>query len=344
MKIVFSPKLVGSNKYVDIIINGLANREYEVFSLSELFSSYRIFFDVKIIHLNWFENISSIGGFLSKFFVLTTLFLFRKRIIWTIHNKQPHSNEFPVLSKIIMTLLLALSSRIIIHSHETNEVIKTYGHKYLKKTIYIPHPNYVGIYGEAGSEKKRRNDERLKLLFIGSVSPYKNIELLIDTVNRLGGSVLLTIAGRPVTSQYKKSISDRVGENKSIELDLRYIEDNKIGAMIAESDLLVLPYNTESSLNSGTVLLAFSYGRTVVCPAIGTILDYDSLENVLIYNYISEQDHREALFKTLQRAIDLHKGDKDIFERWGQEMLKIVEKNNSQDLIVEQYSQLYQSS
>lgn len=344
MKIAFYPISSKQNKYVEILSIGLGKRGYQFADMNDFLKSLGTFFDTKIVHLNWFENIEKATVFYKRLVLLINLLLIGKKIVWTVHNRTPHDGKFPRLSRIMMHLLFRFSSRVVIHSRLTEEVVKEYGEQYLKKAVYIPHPDYIGVYGHEGKNRRPASDDQLRLLFIGAVSPYKNIELLIDTVREIGGGDLhLTIAGRPRDAAYAEQITRRAAGSCSICLDLRFLDDSDLVRLIGESDILVLPYSQRSSLNSGTVILAFSYGKTVICPAIGTVLDYDSTRHMLVYDYHTPEEHVRQLKAALLKAIELFREDPEVFEKWGREVKAMVASKNDKEAVADQFDNLYRS-
>ena len=52
------------------------------------------------------------------------------------------------------------------------------------------------------------------------------------------------------------------------------------------ADVLVAPYNKESSLNSGTLWMAMSYKKSMILPRIGCVKDIPNYNDLLyVYNY-----------------------------------------------------------
>src|SRR5690606_14756598 len=341
-KIIFFPTTGDTNLYVNILVRGLKSRGNQIYSLKDSISSPRRFFQARLVHLNWFENIEVKSVFFKRVFLLLLFILTNKRIVWTIHNKIPHEDHFPRLTQIMMKLLFRFSDRLVIHSRSSLDVVRKYGGEYIRKTVYVPHPDYIGIYGPQTGNTF--SPARLKLLFVGAVNPYKNIELLIDTVKQLDNQKTeLVIAGKPKDAAYAQQITKRVGNHPSIRLDLRYLDDSDLVRLLGESDILVLPYDQRSSLNSGTVLLAFSYGKTVICPAIGTVTDYETTQPMLVYDYNSPAEHAEQLKSALVKAQMLHQKDPEIFRKWGKEVYGMVSRRNDKEAVVRQLDELYLS-
>src|SRR5690606_23346953 len=111
------------------------------------------FKSIKLVHLNWFENIDDSGffvalrSFLRKLTVLTILKLSRRPLVWTMHNRASHEKGLTFFSRIITWLLMHWCDRIIIHTHQSEALLAEWGGKIAKKAVYVPHPHFIGVYG-----------------------------------------------------------------------------------------------------------------------------------------------------------------------------------------------------
>src|SRR5690606_13884126 len=150
--------------------------------------------------------------------------------------------------------------------------------------------------------------------------------------------------GNPVTPAYRRKIAEMAAAAENIELRLEFIKDDEITDLIQQSDLLVLPYDLQSSLNSGTVILAFSNRKSVICPEIGTILDLGKTkENVLHYRYENVQEHLLKLTQTVQYALDLKEKDNSVFSSMGNRMYEYVALHHKKKLVGQKLIACYQS-
>lgn len=350
MKIAFEPKSNKSNKYIEIICDLLEERNCQLFALTDIFTNIQNFRSIKILHLNWFENLNGRFDFIKKIFLIIFLRMVGKKIVWVMHNKIPHDKTQLFFKKTIVKILMHFSASIIIHSRESEKLILEVSKKLKSKITYIPHPNYINSYErtlslEFSLEERKETPLQtrpINLLFVGVVKPYKNIELLIDTIKFFGQDAVLTIAGNPYSSDYKQSLIDRGKGAKNIIFDFRFIPDSELVNYIYKSDLLVLPYDYASSLNSGTAILAFSNKKTIVCPEIGTILDLQDKTNVLSYSYSSTEEHSIHLKSKIAEAIELNKENQNVFTVMGEKMFAEVETYNSQKLVGDDLVKLYQ--
>ncbi len=342
MKIVFYPYVAKNNMYTNIILEGLREKGVEIVPINRFFSNYK---EIQIIHLNWYENITGFMDFLKKSIKLLLFKVLGKKIFWTVHNKKPHDNENFFLQTTFMKLLTTVSDKIIIHSKISRNLFSNNSSKIIDKIVYLPHPEYIDVYGVL-REKKNKTTQRymLNLLFIGMVRQYKNLELLIDCVAEIKNDVELVIAGKPQDEEYVRKLKQLAGPNKNIKFHLAFLKDKEMINYIDECDLVVLPYNTESSLNSGTVILSFSYGKSVICPEIGTISDINDKSSLLTYSYQDNIEHKKILISLIKEAIALKNSTPTIFEKWGREMKDYVSIYHKKSQFIDNLVQFYYES
>ncbi|WP_134091966.1 glycosyltransferase [Olivibacter sp. XZL3] len=347
MKIIFNPPDNKENQYIRLMTAPLAASGIEICALDDFFSSYKHFKSIRLVHLNWFENVDdrsffvAFRSFFRKMVVLLAIKLGRKPLIWTMHNRSSHEKGLSFFSRTLTDLLIKWSDRIIIHSSASIDILRAQHPKVLSKLSYLPHPNFIGVYGPVIPSST--NSETLKLLFMGVIKPYKNIELLIKLATEFEREITLTIAGKPATEKYKEILARIANGAKNIDLQLRFIDDAEIPSLFGTADLLVLPYDLQSSLNSGTVILAFSYKKTVICPRIGTLSDLkEDADHVLTYSYSSPAEHEQMLRKKIAEAIRLKKEQPNIFTEKGERLFDYIQREHNNKQIGQQLIGLYQ--
>ena len=146
------------------------------------------------------------------------------------------------------------------------------------KVLYIPHGNYIDAYGPAradNSESQIRSREALGipvnatvLLALGALRPYKQLEMLIDAVHNAGmqaseeGAVHLVIAGKGIP-EYVQKLHTKVNDIPNIQLMSQFVPDTEIPTYFAAADYALFAHGA-SSLTSGAILLALSYGTPVI--------------------------------------------------------------------------------
>jgi len=267
-----------------------------------------------------------------------------QKIVWNVHNKIPHGTKNQDLSKSFMKHLSEVSDKIVIHSARTTDVISELcesNETVLKKVVYVPHPNYIGTYGEQKANRNLNND-KLKLCFFGAVKKYKNVELLISAVTELGfDDVELTIYGRCRPRNYAQSLRLLAEKNSNITMHFKFVNDSDIPEILAESHLLVLPYNLDSSLNSGATILAFSYGRTVLSSLTGTLEDVSDKSLFFAYSYNNPDEHKEELKKQIIAIRDKYKGNYNELLNLGEKCKNYVAEHNSIEEVSKQLKAVF---
>jgi glycosyltransferase involved in cell wall biosynthesis len=334
-------------KGVEITTEAIKKAGFEVVDKNYL---YHNFFKVKYMSFNWYENINEkhpYRSFIKKVILLFAYKITNKRILWTVQNKCPHDTNH-YLSIILMKLLIIFAVKIIILCDETINILEEINLPFVrfrKKVIKIPHPNYIGVYPSLHGyeeEKHLQTDKNnIRFLFLGGIRKYKNIEILIDAVNELNlNNITLTITGICQDEHYKRKLELLRKKNGRIELDLNYVDDDKIVLLIEKHDILVLPYDLKSSLNSGVIFLAFSNKKTVIAPLIGTLKEYSDKSFFYSYEYVTHDEHKNKLKETIIKVMFDVEKDQSILAKKGEVAFKIVEKDNSFSKIIELYKTL----
>lgn len=265
----------------------------------------KIFF-ADIYHLNWFDQSRDLASFFKRMFFLFALRLKKKKIVWTIHNIESHIAT-PSYNKLLFYFLARFST--IIHTMNLETVKIANLERFRNKIRMIPHGDYYDSYpdsdfdvrGHYGIEKSRRI-----FLFLGAIQPYKNVDVLIDAFGKTfeaESSPVLLVCGRVEPDYYLESIRRKLEGISSIVLDPRFIADGEMSAYVRSADILVAPYGFRSSLNSGTIPLAFSYGKTLICSDIPCVKDIQSEMDCLYhYHYSSRAEHVQVLSEKLSKA------------------------------------------
>lgn len=342
----YSPNIV-NNLYAVNVRRLIENAGYKTTSLKEVLKNPRLFVSCKVFNFNWFENVNSRKQYYAKSILLDFLHLSNKGIIYTLHNKKPHNDGANYWSGKMMKKMCSLSDRIVGLCPDTFSVVESIMPEATSKLVIIPHPNYIENYKNINCDTLRSeygfSADDLVFLFVGFVSPYKNLELLIDTFNEIKNpKIKLLIAGKPCDSEYREKLEKQIGESLNIRTDFRYIPDGEMASFYKTGDIVVLPYHKTSSLNSGAVYLTFSFGKTVICPDIGTINALKDTSFVYTYHYDDEKEHAGKLHEAIMRVCSDYENDPASVIQKGQKAYAYVEKEHEDRIIEEKYAELYQ--
>jgi glycosyltransferase involved in cell wall biosynthesis len=116
----------------------------------------------------------------------------------------------------------------------------------------------------------------VRLLFFGTIRPYKGLEVLVDAFDELAsvdpGSWRLTVVGE--SWEGWNLPLDKIARSRHTEhisLDNRYVADEELPSLFSRADLVVLPYLRASA--SGPLQLTMTAGLPVVVTAVGGLVE-----------------------------------------------------------------------
>lgn len=244
-----------------------------------------------IFHLHWpvetlvrHPNIWVVRLRVLLFWLLLKLSKWRgTKVMWTIHDEKPHVVLHPFLADWVQGRLVANTDGYInLCTASQTAVSHVLPGLARKHGFVIPHGHYRGYYPEQLSRVEARSQLNLApdthtLLYFGYISPYKNVPHLISTFRQLpvtAEPVTLLIAGRPDDEAMAQAVSSAAEGTDNIQLHLRFIKDEELQIFFKSADFVVLPF--EEILNSGSLILALSFDRSVIAPALGAVPNWQA--------------------------------------------------------------------
>ncbi|MCI9336170.1 MAG: glycosyltransferase [Lachnospiraceae bacterium] len=355
MNTIYSPYHLAFNSYSDLMVDALKKQGIRVERLGYARKHPGYLLSTKIINLNFFENFSkdftlpkAFAVYVLKSLFLTFCSLTHIKMIYTMHNKRQHDSRFPRFNRKLARKLIRKSSAIVSLCTEGKRILSSeYGDDILKKVVVIPHPAYTSVIQEATGERVRHVREKLgcgnKMLcvFLGAISPYKNIEMILKVAEEYESkNVVFLIAGNCQDKAYLHKLKGKQ-ISTNIKWDIRFVPDEEANCYVQAADLLLLPYNKVSSLNSGTVFLAASLGTTCVIPNIGSVQDFLQKEALYIYDYEDETEHYVNFKESVGKAIGDFETDYHCLTRLGGALRREMDRHHSVDIIGRKYATLY---
>lgn len=354
MKAVYYPTSSAENAFQHIVQSGLEAGGFEIESLDSYIKGRGK--APMPVFLNWYDDVSHGNGavciikYLRNSAVIARVLSRGGRIAYVVHNRQPHDSEGTVGFKLSLRLrrqLCRKASCIIVLCDETRNVLmRQLGEGAYDavsgKIVKVPHPTFTGAYGDSGRDYRCEFGiaaDKFLFVFSGLIRPYKGVEKVLDVAERfheLGYDAEFLIAGKCSSKDYEREISIRAGKLSNVHLCFGFIENEDIGCLMEASDALIQPYDIKSSLNSGSCYLAFSYGRTVVSPKIGSTMEFDS-GLTYTYEYSTDDGHRDAIIDAATRAYTDWLTDKAAFGDKGRELKRLVDNGNSCELTAQRY-------
>jgi beta-1,4-mannosyltransferase len=271
------PKI--SNPYCDLLY-----RNMEQFGASTAgFTPWRAIFEkYEIFHLHWPEYYlaqSAAKAFIGTVGLLISIMWMRlrgTRVIWTAHNLHSHKLLYPRAERWFWNRLMPmLDGFIALTQFSVAQVRAEFPMLRSIPAFVVPHGDYRGSYpktvsGAAARRKLGISADKSVALFFGGIFAYKNVPHLIDTFLRADlREAILLIAGAPSSAQEAHELEELAKHDSRIQLYLRRIPDDEVQNFFAAADLAVLPFR--EILNSGSAVLALSFERPVLVPALGSM-------------------------------------------------------------------------
>jgi beta-1,4-mannosyltransferase len=235
-------------------------------------------------HIHWPERLANkhsrvvAAVNLAVFAVFVVLARLRgTKLVWTIHNLEDHQGRHPGWERRFMAwFVLRLDGAISLTEPGFRLAVERYPGLGSTPTAVIPHGHYLDAYPNTiGREEARAvlglREEQRVIAFVGRISGYKNVPGLIRVFGSLPDQDLrLVIAGEPQSAALRREVESAASDPR-IQLQLRDIRDDELQVFLNAADLAVFPF--ERILNSGSVLLALSFLRPVLVPAIESMVE-----------------------------------------------------------------------
>lgn len=271
-----------------------------------------------LIHLHWIlpylkgKSRFARGFYAIKFLLDVALVkLFGVKVIWTIHNRVNHESAFPEIERWVRRNIARFADRIILHNQATLEPIAQEYQFSPQKAAVILHGHYRDVYKPPIDASSARKELGLPLdgqifLNLGLLRPYKGIETLLDVwiehQEKFKGHTLLIVgkANEAYAATLRQKINDSGVDN--IVLIPEFVEDDRIHLFFSAASVVVLPY--QNILNSGSLILAMSYGLPIIAPRLGSIPEYLDCASELLYEPSDELGLLYSMKTSLQ--IDYH--------------------------------------
>lgn len=229
----------------------------------------------RVAHWHFFDELtqqpSSLGTMTRTLTFMTLLRAMRwrgTRLVWTAHNIEPHELRHPRWAERAYLTMFQYADMVLAHSDAAAALLRA---RYAPATPIrvIPHGAYVGLHGPRLPKATSRTalglpTEAFVALNLGTLRPYKGLELLLEAWQGLTGYLL--IAGGVKDAAYAEQLQRRAAPLAGVDLRLNFVPDADLPLWFGAADVVVLPYR--KLLTSGILLWALSYGVPVVAPDV----------------------------------------------------------------------------
>ena len=330
------------NPYSRIIRESMQASGYEVISLADYMDIHDVA-DIPVV-LNWYEEVNwtfpkAFARFLKRYCEIRKMILSGARLVVFIHNVEPHVCPSAMCYRVFLylrRLLCANAEYVVVLCDETKALLKKQlgakGYCDIEgKIVKILHPSYKGYYeNSALNIREKLGIRRDSFVFasLGAIGRYKNIELTIQIARQfeqMDLDVVFLVAGGCKDANYLASLQKECPSN--VVFSAEFVPDDEILSYMDAADCMLYPLDIQSSLNSGSCMLAASYGKNIVCPLIGTVKELPQ-DDVFSYEYRpgDNDSHSQALMSACLRAFEEWNNDKNGFYYHGQSIESYVDR------------------
>ena len=213
----------------------------------------------------------------------------RVRLLWTAHNLYPHERSSPPwVDHAVRRLVVALSDRVFVHGPTAGAIVQRELGVDASRLVPIVHGSFLDYYPMFASREEARRRLGLPLdarvfAFVGHCRRYKNVTGLVTVFQRYLDGAWLVIAGNCPEDAYRTELETLIrARPQRILRELRYIDDADLQYFVRAADAVVLPFR--DVLTSGSAILALSFGRPVIVPRLGNMVEVVNEEVGILYD------------------------------------------------------------
>jgi glycosyltransferase involved in cell wall biosynthesis len=251
---------------------------------------------------------SAIAAAAALVLFLTQIALLRMlgvRIVWTVHDLVNHEGRYPRIDRLCRTAMARLAHVVIMHCEEAcRRVSDAYGVR-PDRVHVIPHGHYQDRYppfdGDATAARITLDlpQDAPILLFFGNLRRYKGLHALLEAYDRLDrAGTRLVIAGQPFDAETAAELEARLAGRDDVLFRPGFVPEDRVTTYLRAADVVVCPFT--SSLTSGSLALALSFGKACVAPRLGCAGEMMTEAGGFLY----DPDDADGLVTALRAAID----------------------------------------
>lgn len=237
-----------------------------------------------IVHVHWPESLLDVRtaararlSALSHLMLLDIARARGARLVWTVHDLEPHDFVFEALERRFLERFVARVDAVIgLSAAGLNAAHGRWPALSSRPSFIVPHGHFREAYPRTLDRKAARAalaipESALVVAAFGQIRPYKNFPRLIEIFRAVAPPhAMLVIAGRLNSrAPHAAQLVDAARGDPRIQLRLEFIPNQEVEFYLMSADLLVCPF--ADILNSGSVILGLSFDRRVLAPRIGAM-------------------------------------------------------------------------
>jgi beta-1,4-mannosyltransferase len=278
---------------------------------------------VAILHLNWpqffYRGDDDFAAWHARFTRFVEGVYYARhlgyKIVWTLHNLYPHEQPFPEIDRIGRLIVADLADAVIGHCRCALDLAREEFYR-TARTYVIPHGNFIDAYPNTLSRAEARarlgiGTEQFVYLFVGNLRQYKGVETLLDTFEGLPGNDLTLLMATRTRTEYGLSVLARARAMPRTSVHTsEMFRNEEFQVFLNAADAAALPFT--DMLTSGSAILALSFGRPVILPAIGCLPELLQEGGGLLYDPTDADGLLGAM--TAARSLDMPTASREAYQ------------------------------
>jgi beta-1,4-mannosyltransferase len=232
-----------------------------------------------VLHVHWTAPITARAETLGEALeraarfeaVLRTARAHGIHVLWTVHNEVAHDTAFPEAEAAVADALVRHASVVIqLHDLTAEHLADSYTLPQ-ERLATLRHSSYAGVYPELPTREAARRalgvpEDVPTVGLIGQLRPYKGVDVLLaaaEIAAREVPGLTVLLAGKTAPDQIEE-IDAMIPAGLPVVRFHEFLDEAEIGTWIQACNVVALPYRR--ILNSGSALLAATFGRPVALP------------------------------------------------------------------------------
>jgi glycosyltransferase involved in cell wall biosynthesis len=198
------------------------------------------------------------------------------KIIWTAHDLLPHTGGVFANDIRARAMLLSKAKIVIALSEATANELRELG---ARQVDVIPHGPFASPYPVTLTTEEARASfgfglDDVVLTLIGRIETYKGADLLLIAAAQLPASskIKILLAGTCNDEAYRDELRNLASEIEArVTMVFEWVPEEDVARYLQATDIAVFPFRQIT--NSGSVILAQSFGLPVVIPNLPSLSD-----------------------------------------------------------------------
>lgn len=215
------------------------------------------------------------------------------------HDAEPHPGEAGRMRRWALSRDIAEADALVALTHHVAQRLQELRPDLPpERSAVIPH----GSFSYGGNQQLPRSlprDRAIELLFFGRLLDYKGIDILAAAYRllrrRYGTRVRVTVAGRGEESTYGPLLRNLPG----LHWENRWIDEEEIAGMLAEADILLLPYR-EASQSGALAAAEFAALPAAATPVGGLAEEIEGYGTGVVAAAVTGEAFAQAVMELIE--------------------------------------------